>query len=104
MRAEAGVGGDTVLVQDAEVTEVVVAVVLVHGKGEGVEGLEPFMVGLTTLFAAAGDDADGGHGGGEGAGGGWDEAPGEEAVEAENGGRDGEGDEEEESGDEQEAL
>lgn len=74
MRAEAGLGVNAVLVYDSQRAKLLVLGIMVSGKesiqvfyhparlqhlpreAEGMEGLEPAMVGLTTLIAAAGDD------------------------------------------------
>lgn len=66
MGGEAAAGGDVVLVDDAEAAEAHVRGVVVVGKGEGVAGLEPAVVGVAALGGAADDEGIGGgiHGGG----------------------------------------
>ena len=56
VRREAGLGGDTVFVQDAEGAERHGCGIVVVCEGEGVVGIEPAMVGMTTGGGAAGGD------------------------------------------------
>jgi hypothetical protein len=53
MGAEAGGGGDAVLVDDAQGVEVEMARILVVGEGESVAGVEPAVVGGTAIFGPA---------------------------------------------------
>src|SRR6185436_5249268 len=56
--AEAGAGGDGVVVDDAQVAHAHVGRVVVVGEREGVEALEPAVVGNTAVFGFAQGDHD----------------------------------------------
>lgn len=63
---EAGLGRDAVFVEDAQGAEGLEGWVVVLAEGEGVVGVEPAVVGVAAVAAAAGDDGHGFGGGGHG--------------------------------------